>query len=128
MKKIFLFLTALGGILSIAGIYALSSLHIEKKTKEIGIRKALGGSIQSIVGLLSRDFVIILSIAAVIGGVGGFFLSGMLLDEIYAYHIEVKVLAVAAGVFIVCASGLATTSTNIFKAAKVNPVKSLRDE
>ena len=128
MKKIFLFLTILGGILSIAGIYALSSLHIEKKIKEIGIRKALGGSIQSIVSLLSRDFVIILSIAAVIGGTGGFFLSGILLDEIYAYHIEVKALAVIGGVLVVCLSGLATTSTNIFKAAKVNPVTSLRDE
>ncbi len=128
MKNIFLFLTILGGVLSIAGIYALSTLHIEKKTKEIGIRKALGGSIQSIVRLLSRDFVIILSIAAVIGGMGGFFLSNLLLDEIYAYHIEVQVAAVVLGVIIVCLSGLATTSTNIFKAAQVNPVKSLRDE
>ncbi len=128
MKKIFLFLTILGGILSIAGIYALSTLHIEKKTKEIGIRKALGGSIQNIVGLLSRDFIIILSIAALVGGIGGFFLSNMLLGEIYAYHIQVKVLTVVLGVVIVCISGLATTSTNIFRAARVNPVKSLRDE
>jgi len=123
MKNIFLFLTILGGVLSIAGIYALSSLHIEKKTKEIGIRKALGGSIQNIVALLSKDFVIILSIAAIIGGVGGFFLSNILLDEIYAYHIEVQVLAVIMGVFIVCISGLATTSSNIFKAAQLHPVK-----
>ena len=128
MKNIFLFLTILGGVLSIAGIFALSTLHIEKKRKEIGIRKALGGTIQNIVRLLSRDFVIILSIAAVIGGVGGFFLANMLLDEIYAYHIQVKVLAVILGVVIVCVSGLATTSGNIFRAARVNPVKSLRDE
>ncbi len=128
MKKIFLFLTILGGVLSIAGIYALSTLHIEKKIKEIGIRKALGGSIQSIVRLLSRDFVIILSIAAVVGGAGGFVLSGVLLDQIYAYHIEVKAIAVIGGVLVVCLAGLATTSTNIFKAAKVNPVTSLRDE
>ncbi len=128
MKNIFLFLTVLGGVLSIAGIYALSTLHIEKKTKEIGIRKALGGSIENIVGLMSRDFVIILSLAAVIGGVGGYFLSNVLLGQIYAYHIQVKLLAVVLGVVIVCLSGLATTSTNIFRAARVNPVKSLRDE
>lgn len=128
MKKIFVFLTILGGLLSIAGIYSLSTLNVEKRTKEIGIRKALGGSIQGIIQLLSREFVIILAVAAVVGGIGGYFLAGMLMDQIYAYHIEVKILAILIGVSTVCFAGMATTGATIFKAAHINPVDSLRDE
>jgi len=72
--------------------------------------------------------LIILSLAAVIGGVGGFFLADLLMDQIYAFHIEVKIVAVLLGVFIVCVAGLLTTSSTIFKAASINPVSSLRDE
>ena len=128
MKKIFIFLTVLGGLLSVSGIFALSSLNVERRTKEIGIRKALGGTIPGIVGLLSRGFVYILSIAAIIGGTGGYFLSDLLMDQIYAYHISVQVLAVVIGVLIVSVAGLFTTSTTIFRAAQADPVKSLRDE
>ncbi len=128
MLKIFVFLTILGGLLSVSGIYSLATLNVEKRTKEIGIRKALGGSVNGIIQLLSKEFIIILSLAALIGGLGGFFLADLLMDQIYAFHIEVKVIAVLSGVFIVCIAGFLTTGSTILKAASVNPVKSLRDE
>lgn len=128
MKKIFIFLTVLGGLLSVSGIFSLATLNVEKRTKEIGIRKALGGSVKGIIQLLSREFIIILLLAALIGGAGGYFLAGLLMDQIYAYHIAVKVAAVVLGVIIVCLAGLFTTGTTIFRAATVNPINSLRDE
>ena len=128
MKKIFIFLTILGGLLSVSGIFALASLNVERRTKEIGIRKALGGSIQNIVKLLSKEFIFIMLAASLLGGVGGYFITDLLLDQIYAYHIDVKVLAVLFGVLIISVAGLATTSTTIFKAAQADPVKTLRDE
>ncbi len=128
MKKIFIFLTILGALLSVSGIYALASLKVERKTKEIGIRKVLGGTVTSIIQLLSRQFVMILVIAAIIGGGIGYFITGVLLDQIYAYHIEVKILAILVGVIIVSAAGFITTTSTIFRAAQADPVKSLRDE
>lgn len=128
LKKIFLFLTVLGGLLSAAGIFALASLSIEKRNKEIGIRKALGASVRQVVFLLGREFAIILVIAATIGALIGFFLSSMLLNEIYAYHIEVGKLATIFAAIVICAVGLLSTSSIILKAALANPVVSLRDE
>ncbi|MFT7231249.1 MAG: putative ABC transport system permease protein [Cyclobacteriaceae bacterium] len=128
LKKIFLFLTILGGLLSAAGIYALASLNIEKRNKEIGIRKALGATVKQVVFLLGKEFAIILTIAATIGALIGFFLSTMLLNEIYAYHVEVGILATIFAAIVICLIGLLSTSSIILKAALANPVVSLRDE
>ena len=128
LKKIFIFLTILGGLLSASGIFALASLNVEKRTKEIGIRKTLGASIRQIILILSRDFSTILVIAAILGGVGGYFLSSTLLQQIYAYYMVIGIFPIAAGVLMLLVLGFGTTSTTIFKAANANPIQSLRDE
>lgn len=128
LKKIFLFLTILGGLLSASGIFALASLNIAKRTKEIGIRKALGATVPSVVGLLNKEFVIVLLIATSLGSVGGYYLTRALLDELYAYHISVGIIPVVCSALFIFAIGMFTTSTAIFKAAKTNPVDTLRSE
>lgn len=128
LEKIFLFITVLGGLLSASGIFALASLNIAKRTKEIGIRKALGANVSNIVGLLNKEFVIILSISAVIGSTAGYFLTDVLLSEIYAYHIPVEIVTVVLCAFMIFVIGIFTTSTTIFKAAQSNPVDTLRSE
>ena len=128
LEKIFLFITVLGGLLSASGIFALASLNIAKRTKEIGIRKALGATVSNVVGLLNKEFVIILSIAAVLGSVGGYFLTDMMLGKIYAYHISVGIVSVILCAILIFAVGIITTSSTIFRAAKSNPVDSLRME
>jgi len=60
LKKVFIFLTILGGLLSASGIFSLASLNIEKRTKEIGIRKVLGASVSSVVALINKEFTIIM--------------------------------------------------------------------
>jgi ABC-type antimicrobial peptide transport system permease subunit len=128
LEKIFLFITVLGGLLSASGIFALASLNIAKRTKEIGIRKALGASIKNVVALLNREFVIILSIAGILGAVSGFYLTNALLQEIYAFHIPVGIVSVILCTLFILAVGLLTTSTTILKAARANPVDTLRTE
>ena len=128
MKKIFIFLTILGGLLSASGIFALASLNVEKRTKEIGIRKVLGASIQHMIYLLSKDFSLILTIAAIIGSVGGFFLANLLLDEIYSYYMKVGPIHLILGAVTLVIVGLSTCAGTVLKAAKANPVKSLRAE
>jgi ABC-type antimicrobial peptide transport system permease subunit len=128
LEKIFLFITVLGGLLSASGIFALASLNITKRTKEIGIRKALGATVGSIVGLLNKEFVFVLMAAVIIGSVGGYFLTNALLAEIYAYHIAVGMVTVICCALLIFAVGIFTTSTTILQAAKANPVETLRTD
>ena len=128
MQKIFFFITVLGALLSASGIFALASLNIAKRTKEIGIRKALGASIGNILGLLNREFVIILALAAIAGSVGGYYFTDMLLTQFYAYHISVGWVPVTLCAVTIFAIGISTTSSTILKAAQENPVHTLRSE
>ena len=128
MSKVFVFLTFLGTLLSMAGIYAMASLNIAKRTKEIGIRKILGASIKDIISLVNREFVIILSIAAVVGAVGGYFLIKMMINELFPHHVPLSLFLVALCGFLIFATGLFVTSTTIFKVATDNPVNALKTE
>ena len=128
LEKVFLFITILGGLLSASGIFALASLNIAKRTKEIGIRKALGATVPSIIGLLNREFVIILIVAGIIGSASGYFLTGLILANIYAYHITVGILPVILCALVIFVIGIFTTSTTTLKAARSNPVDTLRTE
>jgi ABC-type antimicrobial peptide transport system permease subunit len=128
MKQIFLFITILGALLSASGIFALASLNIARRTKEIGIRRALGASVQGIVALLNREFAIILLVAAIIGSVAGYFLTDALISELYAYHIPVGLIPVVLCALTIFAVGILTTCSTVLKAAQANPVKTLRSE
>lgn len=128
LEKIFIFLTILGGLLSASGIFALASLNIAKRTKEIGIRKALGATVTNIVELLNREFVIILSIAVILGAAGGYFVTDAMLSEIFAYRISVGMIPVILCSLLIFIIGIVTTSSTILKAARLNPVDTLRDE
>ena len=128
LEKIFLFITVLGGVLSASGIFALASLNIAKRTKEIGIRKALGASVENVIGLLNKEFVIILAIAGILGSVAGYYLTDALLKEIYAFHVPVGIVSVIICSLFIFGVGIFTTSATIFKAAKANPVHTLRNE
>lgn len=128
MEKIFFFITVLGALLSGSGIFALASLNVIKRTKEIGIRKTLGASVSNILGLMNREFLIILLLASVAGAVGGYYATNTLLGILYAYHISVGILPVVLSAIVIFAIGMLTTSTTILKAAKSNPVNTLRTE
>ncbi|ELR68627.1 hypothetical protein C900_00171 [Fulvivirga imtechensis AK7] len=128
LQQIFFFLTVLGCLLSACGIYALASLNVQKRIKEIGVRKVLGATVTSILKLVNREFAIILTLAAVLGGAGGYVLTSGLLEDLYAQHMEigwVSVLLCCITIFII---GISATSGTIFKAAMTNPSKTLRDD
>ena len=128
LTQIFLFITILGCILSGSGIYSLANLNIEKRTKEIGIRKVLGASVANILKLINKEFAIILLLSMILGGIGGYFLTNILLEEIYATHIDVGIFTVFFCALFIFIIGISTTSGTIFKAAVANPATTLRDE
>ena len=127
-QKMFFFLTALGVLLSVSGIFALSSLNITKRIKEIGIRKILGASIKQIVNLINREFVIILAISSLLGIVGSIFLTDTILGSIYDAHIPIGIFPVTMGALLIFGVGWLTTTSTILRAALADPVNSLRSE
>ena len=128
LNKIFMFLTVLGGILSASGIFSLASLNIARRMKEIGIRKALGATVANVVMILNKQFVIILSSAMILGSLGAYFGTSLLLGIIYAHHIPVSIIPVLLAAIVIFLLGTGTTGFTILKAAKSNPVDTLRDE
>jgi hypothetical protein len=108
-------------------VLGLVSLNLQRREKELGVRKILGASIMSLVGLFLREFLLILLVAGVIAcPIAWYFLQGWL--DNYAYHIELNPIIFASSI---AGLGLITTlliGLQSMKAALANPVKSLRSE
>ena len=113
--------------ISCLGLYGLVSFMAVQKTKEVGIRKVLGASVQSIVYLFSKEFIMLIGIAFLIAAPLGYFLMHQWLSEFY-YHIALSWIVFILAIFISVAIALITVSYKAVKAALVNPVKSLKTE
>ncbi|MHA4846021.1 ABC transporter permease [Flavitalea antarctica] len=109
------------------GLFGLATLVVVKRTKEIGIRKVLGAGIGSIVTLLSKDFLVLVLIAALVAfPVAWWALSDWLEDFKYRINIPLWIFFLAA--FAALAIALVTVGLQAVRAALSNPVKSLRTE
>jgi len=113
--------------ISCLGLFGLVTFTAEQKTKEIGIRKVLGASVTGIVGMLSKDFLTLVVIAAVIAfPIAWWAMHRWLNDFAYRVNIGWWVFVVAGVVALLIA--LLTISFQSVKAAIANPAKSLRTE
>ena len=127
MQGIFYAFAGLSLVIACLGLFGLSIFVVERKVKEIGIRKVLGATVPSIVGLLSKDFMKLVVIAAVIASpVAWYFMHEWLQDFAYRVDIGWWVFVVAGSVALLIA--LITVSFRAIKAAMANPVRSLRTE
>jgi putative ABC transport system permease protein len=126
-KQILLFGAILTIFISCIGMFGLSVLSAEKRTKEIGIRKVLGASVQSIVSILSRDFLILVLIALIISMPVAWMVANKWLQN-YPYRISLHWWLFASAAILVTVLSLFTVSFQAVKAAISNPVKSLRTE
>jgi putative ABC transport system permease protein len=126
-KTIFFYITFIAIFIACLGLFGLSSFITEQRAKEIGIRKVLGASVSGIIGLLSKDFIKLIIIAAVISfPVAWWAMNKWLQDFVYRINIGWWVFVAAAIVAVVIA--FLTISAQAIKAAVSNPVKSLRTE
>ncbi|WP_321828404.1 ABC transporter permease [Maribacter dokdonensis] len=114
-------------LISCLGLFGLSAFTADQRRKEIGVRKVLGSSIISIVGLLSKDFMKLVGMAIIIATPIAWLLMQNWLEG-FAYRTSINAWAfiIAGAVAIVIA--LLTISFQAINAARVNPVKSLRTE
>jgi putative ABC transport system permease protein len=126
-KQIMLFSAVLTIFVSCIGLFGLSVLSAERRAKEIGIRKVLGASVNSVVTILSRDFVKLVILALLIAIPLGWYAANRWLQN-YPYRIGIswKIFAMAGSLVIFIA--LVTVSFQALRSAMANPVKSLRSE
>lgn len=109
------------------GLFGLASFTATKRFKEIGVRKVLGSSVQSIVVLLSKDLLKPVLIATCIALPAGYWVMNNWLQN-FAYKTSLSWWVFALAALITFGIALITVSIKAFKAAIVNPVKSLRTE
>src|SRR5690606_18776333 len=114
-------------IIACLGLFGLASLMILRRTKEIGIRKVLGASSQSLLLLLNMELTKLVIIAFVIAVPIAWFGMSKCLED-FAYRIDLGIgLFILAGI-VVLAIALLTVSYQSIKTAMANPVDSLRSE
>ncbi|MDX2048010.1 MAG: ABC transporter permease [Chitinophagaceae bacterium] len=113
--------------ISCLGLYGLISFMVVQKTKEVGIRKVLGASVQSIVYLFSKEFTILISIAFVLAAPAAWYLMNTWLRD-FAYRISIGAGVFIAAVIISILIAWVTVGYKAFRAAVANPARALRSE
>lgn len=119
--------TGLAIFISCLGLFGLASYTAAQRTKEIGIRKVLGATAQSIVLLLSKDFVLLVLLAFTFAAPLAWF-AGRQWLETYAYQVELEVWLFFVTALAAIVIALVTVGYQTLKAANSNPVNSLRNE
>lgn len=127
--KLFLYFAVLAIFISCLGLLGLASYSTLQRTKEIGVRKVLGASVGGVVGLLSKDFLLLVGIAFLVATPVSFLLMKKWLDGFF-YRVNIYSAWWIFGLAGLGALAIAliTISFQAVKAATANPVKSLRSE
>jgi putative ABC transport system permease protein len=124
---IFTMFTILAILIACLGLFGLVSYMVEQRTKEIGIRKVFGANQNTILGLISKDFLILVAIGIVIAvPVAYYFMSRWLENYIYRTKIGVPLLLIAALLTILIT--FITISYKAYQAAVMNPARALKSE
>jgi putative ABC transport system permease protein len=114
-------------IIACLGLLGLSAYNVLQRTKEIGIRKVLGASVQNLLFVLSRDFLLLVAIAFLIAVPITWWAMNSWLQE-FAYRIHIGWMTYAIAGILAFGIALITVGLQAFKATLANPVKSLRTE
>jgi putative ABC transport system permease protein len=122
------FLGLVAIIMSISGLYSLISLNLQRRTKELGLRKLLGASISHIVVQSGKMFMVIMVISFITGSLLGTFMVNAMMDSVWEYYEAVDGLVITLAISILVCIAVATIGYKIKRVATANPVDSLRYE
>ncbi len=127
LYALFKVFAAIAVLISCLGLWGLVSFTAQQRTKEIGIRKVLGASVNAILVLLSKDFILVVLIAFALASPLAYYLMNELLAN-FAFHISIgwQVFVVTGTTLLTLT--ILTVSFQIIKAAMANPVNSLKSE
>ena len=125
-SKMILVFSILTIVIAALGLFGLSTFAIERRNKEIGIRKVLGASMTSIVQLLTREFIILVAIAFVVAAPVAWWAMSRWLEN-FAYHINITVWIFIGGMVITLLIALIAVGVQTVKAATSNPVEAIKN-
>jgi putative ABC transport system permease protein len=114
-------------VITCLGLFGISLLTIEQRTKEIGIRKILGASAANLIGLLTGQFVKLLIASIVVAVPVGYWVTEKWLSG-FSYRIDVSMVVILFSSVIVVFVAIVTVGVQALKASNMNPVDSLRSE
>jgi putative ABC transport system permease protein len=125
MEQLFVGFAGLAILIACLGLFGLAAYAARQRTKEISIRKALGATAQSVIALLSKDFLLLVSLAFVIAVPAAYYAMDQWLHN-FSYRVDlgVGVFVLAGGIAFLTAA--LTVSTQALRAAQVDPAKTLR--
>lgn len=127
LEKILGIFTLLAGFIACLGLYGLVSYNLERKTKDIGIRKILGASVSGIIFLFSRDTLKYVLVSCLISWPVAYFMMNRWLQN-FAYRTGIGVEVFIVSALLALVISLATVGMRSVRAAMANPVDSLRYE
>lgn len=119
--------TSMAIFIGCLGLFGLATFMANQKTKEIGVRKALGASVESIILLFSKEYVKLIFIGFVVACPMVWFLMNKWLEN-FAYKISIGPFVFITGFILTLVVAISTVGYRSFRAAIVNPIKSLRYE
>ena len=119
--------TSMAIFIGCLGLFGLATFMANQKTKEIGVRKVLGASVESIIMMFSKEYLKLITIGFVIAAPLGYLAMNAFLEQ-FAYKIELGPGVFLLGLAITLIIAMLTVGYRSLKAAIVNPVKSLRYE
>jgi len=115
-------------LLTVTSLFALVSLTVLKKMKEIALRKVVGASSYHILILINKSYFLIFLAAAVIGCYGGWWLTKLLLDMIFKINAGIENATLIGSVVALFIVGGITTGIKVWQAIITNPITFLRNE
>jgi len=127
LGKIFMIFAILAIFVACLGLFGLATFTAEQRSKEIGIRKAMGANVSSVMLLLSKDYIKLVIISFVLSSPISYYIMIKWLEN-FAYRIDIGVVTFAVSGFAALIIAWLTVSYQSFKAASMNPVNSLRYE
>ena len=126
-QSLFSVFSVLAILIGCLGLFGLSAFTAMQKTKEIGIRKVLGASVQGVFYMLSKEFIVLILISNVIAWPIIYFAMDSWLQG-FEYRTTIDFLVFALALIVVIIVALITISFQTIKSARLNPVESLRYE
>ncbi len=121
------FATLLAIMIASFGLLGIATYSTQTRLKEIGIRKVLGADVKSIILLVSRSYLWMMIIAAVIGGAIAYLVNNLWLQYL-SKRVDFGIGTILAGVFLVVFIGLITISSQTYKAAQTRPARTLKND
>lgn len=119
--------TSMAIFIGCLGLFGLATFMANQKTKEIGVRKALGASVESIIVLFSKEYVKLILIGFLLAAPAVWFLMNKWLEN-FEYKITIGPMVFVGGLLVTLLIAVLTVGYRSFRAAMVNPIQSLRYE